>query len=118
VEEYLQTGYGSYHLLLKEEEEINETAHQIVNIFKKIALPFYEKFDSLNAIEEKINNDSKGGPIIGAIFKGSKGIILAKLLGRLNFQDLQLTYMNYYEQFANGFYLPSYLALIEYLKSR
>lgn len=115
AENYLQTGYGTYRFALGEEEDIEGIVLHINDVFENMALPFYEKFIKLEEIERAINRDVKGSSLTGGIFVGSKGIILAKLLDHPNYEELRSIYMRYYEKFADGFYLPSYMDLVKYL---
>lgn len=117
IEEYVSNG-GKYRFILSEEGEIDEIAESLIKIFHEIALPFFSKFDSLEEIESAVNKDPNDILLTGGIFKGFKGIILARLLNRPNYIELSKTYSRYYQKFSNGFYLHEYNNLLNLLDQK
>ncbi|MCX2449725.1 hypothetical protein OQX61_00460 [Pedobacter sp. PLR] len=100
---------------LFEEAQIDRVASELFKLFKSVGTPFFEKYNNLPAVDHQINDDNT--VLTGFIFKGTKGLILAKLLGRKDFGILQEKYQHYYESFSDGFYLPEYLRVKELLSS-
>ena len=80
-------------------------------------MPFFTIFDSLEAIEKLVNDYPLDTSFTGAIFKGAKGIILAKLCHKLNYNELVELYLNHYKKYAKGFYLPQFERLVNYLEN-
>jgi len=99
------------------EAQINSIVKSLFELFEDVALPFFEKFDNLSFIDEKLNFNTEDTSLTGDIFKGTKSLIIAKLMKRQNFDELENIYHYYYVNFADGFYLPEYLRLKELLKS-
>ena len=101
---------------LIDEAQINCVVNDLVELFESIAVPFFEKFDKLSSIDEKLNSNIEDTSLTGDIFKGTKSLIIAKLMKRQDFDKLECAYQSYYENFSNGFYLPEFLRLKELLK--
>lgn len=102
---------------LIEERQIDPVVNELFKLFKSVAIPFFEKYDNLPSIDHEINDSVNSVDLAGSIFKGTKGLILAKLLDRKDFGVLQEKYQHYYENFSDGFYLPEYLKMKELLSS-
>lgn len=117
IEDYLHDG-NKYRYSLTHENQVDEISRELFNVFNKVALPFFEKYSSLAAIEEVLNQNPYDTSLTGSIFKGYKTIIMAKLMQRNNFNDLVNIYQKYYSEFSNGFYLPEYEKLVEVLQFR
>lgn len=103
---------SKYSYMLTEESQIDELASFYLSAFEEHALPFYLEYDDLNVMEKIINADQYDIKFTGPIFKGSKGLIMAKLTKKGNYDELVKRYTHYYEQLSNGFYLPSFKALV------
>ncbi|MDO5617020.1 MAG: hypothetical protein Q4G16_12560 [Cruoricaptor ignavus] len=102
---------------LTNEIQINGVVSGLAELFENVAVPFFERYNKLSVIDEKLNSNTKDTSLTGDIFKGTKALITAKLTKRNNFDELATIYHSYYENFADGFYLPEYLRLKELLKS-
>ena len=100
---------------LCEESQIDYIKNKVFELFKSIALPFYDKYNDIKMVDKSLNNVPEDTSLAGSIFKGAKSLIIAKLLNRADFAKLEEIYQAYYENFANGFYLPEYLKLKDYL---
>jgi hypothetical protein len=116
VENYLHDQTGNFRLVLKDETEIPAAANSLISIYYNYASPFFKKYEDINEIEKDVNADINDTSLTGPIFKGTKGIILAKLCNRENYTNLQRCYYEYYSNFSKGFYLPSFKKLTDYLK--
>lgn len=100
---------------LTEEAQIDIVADKLFELFKSLGIPFFQKHNELRSAERAVNQDISSTHLTGPIFKGTKGLILAKLLNRKDFTILQEKYLHYYENFSDGFYLPEYKRLTELL---
>jgi hypothetical protein len=116
LENYMKDGSG-YRYTLTEEDQIDEIGKELQMLFCNVALPFFEKYNSLVVLDEALNTDTKDTSLTGDIFKGLKALISAKLSGRLNYYELEKFYLNYYKEFSDGFYLPEFDKLREELKN-
>lgn len=115
IEDY-QADNGIYRFQLTEESQIDIVARELFLLFQKSALPFFEEFYSLKKIDAVLNINLSDTSLTGSIFKGLKTLIIAKLTGRSNYKELEDFYLNYYKEFSNGFYLPDYKRLTDYLE--
>jgi hypothetical protein len=115
IEDYQSGGNGIYRFQLMEESQIDVIVQNLFLLFQEVALPFSERFNTLEKIDRALNIDLKDTSLTGGIYKGSKSLIIAKLVGRGNYKELEDFYLNYYKVFANGFYLPEYKRLTELL---
>ncbi len=102
---------------LTEEEQIDIVTDKLFELFKSVGIPFFEKNNELRSAERAVNQDVSSTHLTGPIFKGMKGLILAKLFNRKDFTILQEKYLHYYENFSDGFYLPEYKRLMELLNT-
>ncbi|MEO6131055.1 MAG: hypothetical protein ABIQ02_04355 [Saprospiraceae bacterium] len=98
-----------------EESQINEISDKLFILFENIALPFYEKYNTLETINQAMNNIPNDVSLTGPIFKGTKSLIVAKLLNDPHYYQLKNRYLEYYRDFSKGFYLPEYTALVKLL---
>lgn len=97
--------------ILDKESKIDSIVEGLFELFKTIALPFFERFNSLEALDKSLNNNPEDTSLTGSIFKGTKSLIIANLIKRNDFDNLKDIYQKYYESYADGFYLPEYLRL-------
>lgn len=97
--------------------EIDYVVKELLNLFNSIALPFFSKYNNLQQIDNLLNNGTDDTSITGDIFKGIKSLIVAKLTNRTDLEKIGLAYQQYYQKFANGFYLPEYNRLKELLNA-
>lgn len=104
---------GKYAFELHKIDDVSEISRQLFESFLEIALPFFEKYSSLESLQAEINGDFNNLHLTGPIFKGYKGIILAKLLRCENLDEIVEVYMGYYKKFADGFYLPEFVNLVQ-----
>lgn len=115
IESFLNDG-KEHRFTLEEENQINNAVIVFLDIFRNISLPFFEKYSSLKAIDAVLNENPQDTSLTGAIFKGSKGLILAKLTNRYNYPELVKIYTDQYQQLADGFYLNDFKKLISILE--
>ncbi len=103
---------------LTHESQIDGIVKNLVDLFEMFALPFFNEFDNLSRVDKKLNDNPSDTLLTGAIFKGLKSLIIANLIKRGDYENLEKTYTTYYEDFANGFYLKEFLRLKELLDSK
>ena len=100
------------------EIQINGVVNNLIELFDNVAEPFFRTYNNLPAIDEKLNSNFNDTSLTGDIFKGMKSLIIAKLVKRKDFDKIENIYHSYYKEFSNGFYLPEYLRLKEFLTSK
>jgi|GEM_PF-756065 len=104
-----------HRFILTREDHVDQVIAGLFDLFEEFALSFYEDHSSVEAVDKALNEDPSDTSLTGAIFKGSKGIILARLTKRSNYSDLVNIYTKHYQQLADGFYLADFMRLIEEL---
>ncbi len=101
---------------LTEETQIDMVADKLFELFKSVGIPFFDQYKDFHTVERAINQDTNETHLTGPIFKGTKGLILAKILDHKDFKTLEEKYLYYYKNFSNGFYLSEYIRLTELLR--
>lgn len=114
VEKFINDG-KEYRCYLNSEADIEKCADYIENLFIKIALPFFERYDNLREMDEAVNIKSGKSIFSGLKYEGNLGIILAKLVANPDYAFFLEKYRSYYKGLSNGFYLPEYEKLIKVL---
>jgi hypothetical protein len=117
IEDYVGDKTSRYRFDLSEESQIDFIADKIIILFTDVALPFFRKFGKLAALDFALNEDTADLTLTGPIFKGYKGMILAKLNRRNDYQSLVECYTDYYEKYSKGFYLPEFRKLLNILSN-
>jgi hypothetical protein len=101
------------------EGEIPALTRQILGTFDTFALKYFERFSSLAAIDRELNDKpcertpNRGVPWL----RCSSGIIVAKLVNRPNFAELEKYYNDKMEKLSNGFYAPKFRSLVDSLRN-
>jgi hypothetical protein len=105
--------------LLESQSDVELVAGNISKLFDDFAIPYFEKFSSLAAIDAELNDrPTDRTPNRGATWlRCSTGVIVAKLVGRPNYDDLVETYREVLRNSDKGFYLKFFDPLVESLKS-
>ena len=105
--------------LLESESEIASVTEEIVRVFREFALPYFERCGSLAAIDAELN--AKPGERTRqralAWFRCSTGLIVAKLVGRPDYEQLVAFYTDVMTKDNKGFYLKRFQALVKSLES-
>jgi hypothetical protein len=110
-------GVRACEFRLSSESQIHAVAGQIADVFDEFALPYFEKWSSLEAIDAELNDE----PAKQTIHRGagwlrcSTGIIVAKLVGRPNYRQLAGFYHDVMAGVSKGFYLKRFEALLSSL---
>ena len=105
--------------LLESDSEIPDVTGKLVKVFRDVALPYYAKWKSLQAIDADLNADpARRTPHRGlAWFRCSTGLIVAKLEGRPDYESLADIYSDIMTKDNKGFYLKRFEALRASLES-
>lgn len=103
--------------LVELESEVSSTSEQILKIFYTFALPYFEKYKSLTAIDAELNDKpTERTPNRAATWlRCATGVIVAKLTGRPDYEQLAKIYTDVMRRVGGGFYLERFLALVKSL---
>lgn len=105
--------------ILKNEEGIPAVVEQVVSVFQNFALPFYERWSSLAAIDSELNDD----PSRKTIYRGmnwdrcSTGAIVARLTGRPDYEKIAAFYTEVMKKDNRGFYFKYFESLLKSLEA-
>lgn len=117
IEDLVNSSITKAKFELTNETQISDIVSGLLELFENIAMPFFEKYNNLEAIDEQLNSNVKDVSLTGYISKGTTSLITAKLMKREDYDELESAYQSYYEWFSDGFYLPRYLRLKDFLRS-
>ena len=109
----------SCEFLLESKSMVGSTIELISQVFTEFALPYFQQWGSLIAIDAELNNKPNERTHHRPLGweKCSTGIIAAKLVGRANYDSLVTFYTERMTQDNKGFYLRKFQALKELLES-
>lgn len=116
IEDYLNNG-EEYKMQLNE-LNIYECFVETVELFENIALPFFQKYHSIENLDKAINMDSGNSIFSGIKYEGNLGIILAGITGNSNFNLLERKYRDYYTNTYKGFYLQEFENILKEIKTQ
>jgi hypothetical protein len=104
--------------VLESESQVAAVAEEILNVFREVALPYFERWGSLAAIDAELNNSPGERTLHRALawYRCSTGIIVAKLVGRPNYEELAAFYTEVMTKDNKGFYLKRFEALLKSLE--
>jgi hypothetical protein len=107
-------------ILLESKSEIASVTEKIMRLFHDVALPYFERWSSLAAIDAELNNNPSHKTLHRGLawFRCSTGIIVAKLIGRPDYEQLARFYTEVMSQDNKGFYLKRFEALLKALESK
>ena len=109
----------SLHLLLEKDEDIPEVVNTLKKYYELIAKPYFEKYSTLEAIDDIMNNPPfEHNPAhVGGTFANRymKGLIVAKLVDNLNYENLVSTYNEAIKRTMNEESIEAYHKVREYL---
>lgn len=115
IEKYINDG-NEYRLYIDTNSELDSCTDKVLQLFKSIALPFFEKYESIQKLDEAINVELGSSIFSGIKYGGNLGIILAKLNNNPSFGILENKYREYYKIFCNGFYLEEFENILKVVK--
>jgi len=103
--------------LLQEPAQVEGVAEQIFAVFREWALPFYERWGSLKAIDKAVNENPEERVLFRSLawFRCSTGLITARLTGRPDYDRLLQIYTDIMKKDNKGFYYKWFAALVESL---
>jgi hypothetical protein len=104
--------------LTTQESGISRVVEGVLKVFQDFALPYFEQYGSLRAIDHELNDDpaKRTRQRALATFRCSTGMIVAKLLARADYDQLASFYLQVMKTDNDGFYLKYFKALLESLK--
>jgi len=114
IKKFINDG-NDYSCYLNTESDLEKCAGYVENLFRIVAIPFFQEYDNLRKMDEAINIKNGTSIFSGLKYEGCLGIILAKLVGNPEYDFFLEKYFNYYKSFSDGFYLPEYEKLIKVL---
>lgn len=101
---------------LKKLTDLEHVHDLVLDCLYNYALPYYERYDTLQSIDHCLNDDPTDLSSTGPIYKGIKGVIASKLTARENHEEIVKAYTEYYTNFADGFYLKQYQKVVDLLE--
>lgn len=105
-------------LLLNDESDVPAITTQLLELFHSIAEPFFARFKGLGEVDSALNENPKQRCRYSAPhFRFSKGIIVAKLVGRKNIDKLLIIYREQAQRLDEGCHLPEFEALVKDLRN-
>lgn len=109
----------SCEVLLEKESQVGPVAERIEGVFHEFVLPFFERWGSLIAIDAGLNDKPAERTHLRHLAweRCSTGIIVAKLVGRRDYDQLADFYMGVMSGDSKGFYLKRFQALLKSLES-
>jgi len=116
---FLNGDSRSCEFLLELESEVVSVAEKITGVFREFAVSYFERWSSLAAIDAELNDKPAERTHHRALawFRCSTGIIVARLIGRSDYEQLATFYMDVMTQDNKGFYLKRFQALLRSLES-
>jgi hypothetical protein len=116
---YLTGDSRACEFLLESQSEVAVVAERIIGIFQEFALPYFERLGSIQSIDAELNDKpaERTHHRALAFFRCSTGIIVAKLAGRPNYDELASLYADVMTRDNNGFYFKRFEELLTLLKT-
>jgi hypothetical protein len=116
---YLTGDSRSCEFFLGSQSEIPAIAEKLIAVFRDFALPYFERWGTLAAIDAELNDKpserTHHRPL--AWERCSTGVITAKLVGRSDYDRLVTFYTQVMTENNKGFYLKRFQALLKTLES-
>jgi hypothetical protein len=114
------TGSDSVDHTVSDRRDIPGVARQLERDFVAIAEPYCRRFSSLKQIDIALNSAPEQDSVhyLMDYLRCAHGIIVARLLGRDNFDELVQIYHRRLSRVADGFYLPVFNALVADLRAK
>ena len=108
----------NYHYYIRAEEDIKEWGKVVNKFYEEYAVPFFEKYNSVNAVDKLLNEH----PIVKVIYCDDlswriiKGLISAKLNQNPKYQELRDYYKSEVESKFQGYFMyEKCMKVIEFL---
>lgn len=100
-------------------EDVPSVCESIFHVFTEFALGYFERFSVLSEIDRELNaaplehNVNRGV----SYFRGTTGVIVAKLVGRADYEHLVDVYTEIMRTSNQGFYLKRFQVLVDSLSA-
>jgi hypothetical protein len=111
-------GTKEERFVISEDKDIEKVIRELKRVFRQIALPYYEKYNTLQILD-KILNDIPLQVCVHAPFLPSKrmnGLVVAKLIKRSNYEELVSIYTEESKELVPDL-MESFNKVKEYLSS-
>jgi hypothetical protein len=105
---------GRYDLY--EDRDVDDVVEKLKTLFYEYALAYFDKFSQIENIDQALNDNFDRPNRTFLLGICSRGLIVAQLLGRKDYAELEAFYTKQMEEVANGFYLPEFERLKAYLR--
>lgn len=115
IENYLNDG-NVHRLNIKSIDDANIFYTDVIKYFEEIAIPFFDKYSSIEELDKAINVKEGKSIFSGLKYSGSLGIILAGLNNNVDFIFFEKKYREYYKTFCKGFYLKEFEDILKEIK--
>ncbi|QPF82525.1 hypothetical protein IC762_22535 [Bradyrhizobium genosp. L] len=105
--------------LMENESELSSAVDGIVDIFERFALPYFETFGTVPAIDKELNfSPATPTPHRGSSWlRCATGAIVARLNGRPDYYELVHAYAEQMRRLSKGFYSGRFEALLQSLET-
>jgi len=106
--------------LLEKRSEVVSVTEKIVRVFHAFALPYFARFNSLAAIDAELNDKptERTPQRVVPWLRCATGVIVAKLTGRINYNQLVEIYTDVMSNSEKGFYFGRFQALVKSLEEK
>jgi len=104
----------TYTFPVMTDDDVRPVAEQLVALFDAKAVPYFDRYGSLQMIDHVLNDDpSKYTPNCPyGLPRETRGLIVAKLVGRSSYGELEAYYRSRLVKLNDGFYAPQFEALV------
>jgi hypothetical protein len=105
--------------LLESDSDIASVSQESVRVFREFAVPYFNRFSSLSEIDAELNDapTERTPHRVAPWLRCAPGLIVAKLTGRPNYDQLVDIYGDVMRRSDEGFYLKRFEALVKSLES-
>lgn len=104
----------TYRCPISTDDEVLPVAERLMVLLETKAIPYFEQYGSLEAIDHLLN-DQLDERVPGCSFglpRETRGLIVAKLVARPNYQELVEFYRSRIIKISGGFHAPQFEALV------
>ncbi len=110
---------GEREIPLATAAQVETATDQLMEIFREYALPFYDRWGSLEAIDAAVNANPHERVLYRSLawFRCSTGLITARLTGRQDYDRLFHAYTEIMKKDNKGFYLKWFEPLTKALET-
>lgn len=104
---------------LQDASDLPGVVSGLTSKFRDVAQPYFMSYGDLGAVDAAVNDAPQTACIHRAVpwLRCSTGLIVAKLVGRKNYDALASIYRGMLQHDSKGFYLPQFEALIRDLEA-